>query len=143
MRTWEERESANFFFFFSKGDLRSSGTTGGLAGIHKIGTIDGDTPVEGKIKFMAPATEGNYTFVAHLICDGYIGFDKRAEFRIKVVRDEAAERERAAQAERARLRQAKIALEGKEEGSEDESDDDYSDDDDDEGEDDEEENDNE
>jgi hypothetical protein len=88
--------------------------------------------VEGKIKFMAPATEGNYTFVAYLVCDGYVGFDKKAEFRLRVVRDEVADRERAAQAERTRLRQAKLALEGKvEEGSdedEDEDDDDYDDD---------------
>ena len=85
--------------------------------------------MEGKIKFMAPATEGSYTYVAHLICDGYIGFDKKAEFRLKVVRDEVAERARAAEAERKRLRQAKLAIDGKhEEGSEDEDDDDSLDD---------------
>ena len=77
---------------------------------------------------MAPTTEGNYTFVAYLICDGYIGFDKKAEFKLKVVRDEAAERDRAAQAERTRLRQAKIALEGKAVGSDDEDDDEDDDD---------------
>jgi hypothetical protein len=97
--------------------------------------------VEGKIKFMAPTTEGNYTYVAQLMCDGYIGFDKKAEFRLRVVRDEAAERERAAQAERTRLRQAKITLEGKGD-SEDEDDDDDDDTLDDSYDDDEEENDN-
>jgi hypothetical protein len=80
--------------------------------------------VEGKIKFMAPATEGNYTFVAYLVCDGYHGFDKKVEFRLRIVRDEVAERERTAQAERTRLRQAKLALEGKGAGSEDEDEDD-------------------
>eukprot|EP00026_Physarum_polycephalum_P004147 Phypoly_transcript_04164.p1 GENE.Phypoly_transcript_04164~~Phypoly_transcript_04164.p1 ORF type:complete len:645 (+),score=123.60 Phypoly_transcript_04164:77-2011(+) len=108
------------------GDLRASGTTGGLAGIHKIGTLEGEKPVEGKIKFMAPATEGNYTFVAYLVCDGYHGFDKKVEFRLRVVRDEVAERERTAQAERMRLRQAKLALEGKGAESEDDDDDDDS-----------------
>jgi len=95
------------------GDLRTSTTTGGLAGIHKIGTLEGDTPVDGKIKFMAPAQEGNYTFVVHLMCDGYIGFDKKAEFKIKVMRDQAAEKEKAALESKLKAKKEKMALERK------------------------------
>jgi len=89
------------------GDVRNT-TTGGLAGIHKIGTLEGDIPVEGKIKFQAPAQEGNYTYVAYLICDGYIGFDKKTEFRIKVVRDQIAEKEKAAQELRLKAKKEKL-----------------------------------
>lgn len=119
------------------GDLRTSGTTGGLGGIQKVGTLEGDTPAEGKIKFMAPATEGNYSFVVHLMCDGYIGFDKKTEFRIKVVKDEVADRARAAAEKKEKERMERKAKEKKErqeagEEDDDEDDDDYSDDDDDE-----------
>lgn len=88
----EEREEC---WWIVIGDSKTI-ATGGLAGIHKIGTLEGDTPVEGKIKFMAPKTEGNYVYVANLICDGYIGFDKKTEFKIKVVKDEVAEKALAA-----------------------------------------------
>lgn len=121
------------------GDLRTSGTTGGLVGIQKVGTLEGDTPAEGKIKFMAPPNEGNYTFVAHLICDGYIGFDKKTEFKIKVVKDVAAEQQQLLMKQKQEKKKSlkiKEIKEGQEDVEDDEDDEDsfsdeYDDDDDD------------
>jgi len=116
------------------GDLRGVGNTATLVGINKVGNVD--DAAEGRIKFLAPSTEGNYTFVAHLLCDGYIGFDKKVEFRIRVVKDELAEKEKLAQLEREKKKKAdkearakgKPVEGGDESSSDDSSFDDYDDD---------------
>ncbi len=66
---------------------RGAGNVGQLVGIRKIGNID--QVAEGKLKFAAPPTPGMYGFTAHLICDGYIGMDKKVDFKLKVVKDNA------------------------------------------------------
>jgi len=109
--------------------------TGQLVGITKVGSIEDVS--EGKVKFMAPATEGTYSFTGWLMCDGYVGLDRKFEFRIKVVKDVLAEKAIAAQQERAKNKQnakqsAKVDGTEKEAGEEGDSEDDDDDDDDDE-----------
>jgi len=91
---------------------------GVLVGISKVGSIE-DGGADGKIRFVAPNQEGSFGFVGHLMCDGYLGFDQKFEFRIKVVKDEQAEKERLENAERAKLKKEKKKAEGAEEEDED------------------------
>lgn len=112
------------------GDPRGASNVGQLAGIAKVGNIDDVT--EGQIKFLAPPSEGTYVWTGHLICDGYIGFDQRFEFRFKVTKDEMAEKLKREQLEKEKSKKIKEIKDGEEQDeSEDEDDyDDYSDDDD-------------
>jgi len=56
-----------------------------LVGIHKVGCFGKKT--DGKIKFLAPPTPGNYTFTLYLMCDGYLGCDTQQTFKLQVSLD--------------------------------------------------------
>jgi len=57
-----------------------------LVGVHKVGGFGKKT--EGKIKFLAPAKPGVYSFTFYLICDGYLGCDKQKLLKIQVAQDD-------------------------------------------------------
>jgi len=59
-----------------------------LVGIHKVGNFEKST--ECKIKFLAPAVPGNYSYAVHLICDGYLGCDREKLLRISAVKSDVA-----------------------------------------------------
>jgi len=63
---------------------------GKLLGIVKVGNVD--SVYEGLLQFKAPDEEGTASYTLHLVCDGYLGFDKKKDFKLRIQKDEEAER---------------------------------------------------
>lgn len=55
-----------------------------LQAIKKVNVVKDQTEVN--VPFMAPAKEGVYTYTIQLLCDSYVGFDKKDTIKIKVAK---------------------------------------------------------
>eukprot|EP01111_Echinosteliopsis_oligospora_P011296 TRINITY_DN3695_c0_g2_i1.p1 TRINITY_DN3695_c0_g2~~TRINITY_DN3695_c0_g2_i1.p1 ORF type:complete len:650 (+),score=189.96 TRINITY_DN3695_c0_g2_i1:117-2066(+) len=78
---------------------------GKLVGITKVGNVD--SVYEGTLQFKAPEEEGTLGYTLWLVCDGYHGFDKKKDFKLRIQKDEEAERLRREEEQRKKRKQQK------------------------------------